>query len=281
MDKVSHHPPAPKRTPMARRAIERCLEPLVFKRHLPGTAGGAPLIVSTRVGGLKYLFRTSSSWDPQLLRIAGLLAFQGSCVWDVGANVGLFSRAAAYHAGADGAIVSFEADIDAVSLLNRTCRHRLSGHADITVLPVAVGSSVGFARFDIAMRARAANALSGFGTTQTGGVQESRTLPCITLDSALAQFRAPDVLKIDVEGAELEVLRGAPKIIADMRPAIYCEVQRDTIAEASALLAGHGYRLWDGDHFSGSVDDPPASAATCNLLALPREKVGRILQHHD
>lgn len=261
--------------------IERLLGPVVFRRRLPRASGAAPLLVSTRVGGLKYLFRRSSEWDPQLLRIAELLVRRGSCVWDVGANVGLFARAAAFHAGADGRVVAVEADFDAVALLNRTCQLGPPGHAPITVLPTAVSADVGFVTFNIARRARAANSLKGFGTTQTGGVQESRTLPSVTLDSLLAHFPAPDVLKIDVEGAELEVLQGARQLIASVRPAIYCEIQRDTWAEASTLLAEHHYQLWDGDHFNGSMNDPPASAATSNLLAIPEEKVANFLQQHD
>ena len=94
----------------------------------------------------------------------------------------------------------------------------------MTALPVAISDSVGFVSFSIAKRARAANSIQGYGSTQTGGVSETRTLPCVTLDSLLKHFPTPDVLKIDVEGAELGVLQGGSQLIDNVRPVIYCEL---------------------------------------------------------
>jgi FkbM family methyltransferase len=152
---------------VVRRFAEVVLGPLTIKRRLPLAAGSGLLVASARVGGLKYLLKRSADWDPELLNIASLLVKEGDSVWDVGTNVGLFSKAAAFHAGAAGSVLSIEADGDAVSLLNRTCRLRSPGHAEMTVLPVAVSDSVGFVRFAIAKRARASNSIEGFGSSQT------------------------------------------------------------------------------------------------------------------
>ena len=266
---------------VVRRTAEVVLGSFIIKRRLPDTAGSALIVASAKVGGLKYLLKSSAKWDPELLTIAALLVRKGQSVWDVGANVGLFSKAAAFHAGAEGAVLSIEADVDAVVLLNRTCRYRAPSHADMTVLPVAVSDLVGFVQFDIAKRARAANSIHGFGSTQTGGVRESRTLPCVTLDSMLTQFRAPDVLKIDVEGAELEVLRGAAAVLGQPRPIIYCEVSALTRADVTGLLESCAYGLWDGCGFDGSLNSPRMSQATSNLVAIPQEKIEMFLRRND
>lgn len=258
---------------VVRRMAEVVLGPLTLKRRLPDTAGSGLVIASAKVGGLKYLLKNSDQWDPELLTIAALLVRKGQSVWDVGANVGLFSKAAAFHAGAEGSVLSIEADLDAVALLNRTCRYRSSGHADMTVLPVAISDSIGFVRFAIAKRARAANSIEGFGSTQTGGVMEIRTLPCVTLDSLLEHFRAPDVLKIDVEGAELGVLRGAERVLSQSRPVLYCEVTDRTRAEVAALLEGAAYVLWDGCGFDGSLNSRGMSDTTNNVVAIPQEQI--------
>lgn len=260
-----------------RRAAEVLLGPFVLKRSLPAEAGGAVLFVSGRVGGLRYLLKPRRHWDSELLRIAGLLVKKGSSVWDVGANVGLFSRAAAFHAGSDGVVVAMEADSEAVSLIRRSCRFRPDDHAKITILPVAVSATCGFVSFEIAMRSRSANAIHGFGSTQTGGVAESRTLPCVALDSMLEHFRPPDVLKIDVEGAELDVLRGGRRIIEVARPFIYCEVQGNTWVQVSELLERQGYRLWDARAFRGPTQDVGVSAETSDILAIPEEKIGQMV----
>lgn len=255
-----------------RRLAEMMLGPMVIRRHLPIGVGGGVIVVSGKVGGLKYLLKSAGKWDPELLAIAALLVMKGQSVWDVGANVGLFSKAAAFHAGAAGSVLSIEADADAVALLNRSCRYRLPCHADITVLPVAISDSDGFVQFAIANRARAANSIKGFGTTQTGGVREVRTLPCTTLDSLIEHFPAPDVLKIDVEGAELQVLHGGEKVLTRWRPVIYCEVSARTRPGVATLLERCRFQLWDGCGFDGSLNSPGVSQTTGNVVAIPEEK---------
>ncbi|MFT3755240.1 MAG: FkbM family methyltransferase [Pseudoxanthomonas sp.] len=245
---------------------------MTIKRRLPIRAGGGVLYASGKVGGLKYLFKPADVWDPELLRIAGALVRSGDSVWDVGTNVGLFSKAAACLAGPTGAVLSVEADLDAVRLLNRTCRKHDPAHAEMTILPVAIGEETGVIRFAIAKRARAANAIEGFGSTQMGGVLEVRTLPCFTLDDLSSHFRPPDVLKIDVEGAECLVLRGATTILRDVRPLVYCEIQSASWHEVTSLLERHDYLLRDGEGFDGGLDCPPVDQHTSNLVAIPREK---------
>ena len=77
------------------------------------------------------------------------------------------------------------------------------------VLPAAVSEEVSVARFHIARRNRATSHLDGYGTAMAGGVRFTNLVPTVTLDWLAARFPAPDVLKIDVEGAELAVLAGA------------------------------------------------------------------------
>jgi FkbM family methyltransferase len=255
-----------------RRLAELVMGPIVVLRRLPASSGGGRLAVSARVGGLKYLLKPADRWDPELLEVASLVIRTNDVIWDVGANVGLFSRAAAARAGPRGRVISIEADVDAVMLLNRTCRLTDKDQAEITVLPVAVGKDGGIARFAIAKRARAANAIEGFGSTQTGGVREVRTLPCVTLDSLLIHFPAPQVLKIDVEGAELGVLQGAAAMLAKARPVIYCEVYRDSSREVTELLRANQYQLFKYNNASHArlieLDE-----AAYNTLAIPQDKV--------
>lgn len=257
-----------------RRAAEVLLGSVRVRRRLPKSEGAGLLVASPQVGGLKYLFKRSDHLDPELLRIARLVVNIGSVVWDIGANVGLFSVAAAARAGASGRVVSVEADIDAVTLLNATSRLRLPAHAKMTVLPVAVGTANGFVEFAIAKRARASNAILGYGSTQMGGVSEIRVLPCITLDTLLEHFPAPQVLKIDVEGAETEVLDGATRLLSEVRPVIYCEVAADAQAAVTLLLREHRYRLWDGATFDGRFVDE-LELASHNTVAIPEDKIQR------
>lgn len=250
-------------TGLLRGIAERLLGRITLVRSLPTEVGGR-IVVNTRVGGLKYLFKAPRQWDPELLRIAGALVRPADRVWDVGANVGLFAMAARHQAGPEGTVLAMEADHDAVSLLFATARRSGDG---FTVLPIAVSHQDGFVRFAIAKRARAANAIEGFGSTQTGGVLETRTLPSRSLDSLLDHFPAPTVLKIDVEGAELGVLRGASRVLSEFRPRIYCEVTGQTRTDATQLLHGFGYETFDGESF-GTPQPREVGPETTNLVAV-------------
>ncbi|HEU4662450.1 MAG TPA: FkbM family methyltransferase [Dokdonella sp.] len=259
---------------LVRRWAEVLLGPLVVRRRMPASAGHGWLVVSAKVGGLKYLLKPADLWDPELVRIAGCLVSEGDVVWDVGSNVGLFAKAASERAGARGRVVALEADEDAAALLLRTAHLAAPRCAPITVVATAVGRRCGVASFAIARRARAANAIEGFGSTQTGGTREVREVPSTTLDALIERFGAPDVVKIDVEGAEMEVLDGASRLLAEIRPAIYCEVCSATRSAVSRLLHAHSYAMWDGEDFS-QADGLGIALAAGNTVAIPLEKRAR------
>ena len=265
------------RVGLTRRLTELLLGPLVIRRRLPAESGGGAIVVSGKVGGMRYLFKPASQWDPDLVDVARLLIRKGNVVWDIGSNVGLFSKVAAYHAGREGRIVSIEPDEDAVTLLERTCRLHSHMHAPIAVLRAAVSDSPGLVRFAIARRARAANSIEGFGTTQTGGVAEVRLVQCVSLDELLERYSPPDFVKIDVEAAELKVLNGGTRLLRDVRPIIHCEVAAETRLGVSQLLKGQAYKIFDAAGIARGTRTEVASA-TDNTVAIPCERVGEVLE---
>jgi len=159
---------------MLRRIAERLTGRLVLRRHLPQHFGGGPILVSA-AGGLKYLRRPLGAVDPMLLRIAERFVRVNGCVWDIGANVGLFTFAAAARAGRGGRVVAVEADDSCAALLRRTARLGVD-RAGVTVISAAVAERCGIREFQIAARARASNALAGYGHSQMGGVARGRPI---------------------------------------------------------------------------------------------------------
>jgi FkbM family methyltransferase len=188
--------------------------------------------------------------------------------WDVGANQGIFSFAAAGMAGASGAVYAFEPDTFLVSLLRRSARLNPNS-APVEAIPCAVSDRAGLARLRIAERARSANSLQGVqASSQMGGVRESHTVLTVTLDWCLEQgLRPPDVLKVDVEGAELNVLRGAQELLHRYRPPILIEVRAENQEEIAAILRGAGYQLFNSD--TAAEERVPLDRPAYNTLALP------------
>lgn len=247
-----------------RTIAERLSRDFVVKRRLPRQFGKGPILVSSS-GGLKYLVRPMVSIDPMLLRAAETWIQANDCVWDIGANVGLFTFAAAARAGRTGQVIALEADTWCVQLLRRSarlCRER----APVTVISAAVAQSYGLRQFLVADRARASNALQGYGLSQMGGIAEVQTVVSVSLDWLFRLLPPPDFLKVDVEGAEAEVLRGGKALFEERRPTVLCEVARENIAEVSDFFLSRRYDLFDAELPNGSTR---LREATMNTLCVP------------
>ncbi len=105
--------------------------------------------------------------DPPLLRLAAEVVRRGDTVWDIGANLGLFSFAAAVAAGPAGRVLAVEPDTVLAGLLRRSAAVN-SGHAPVDVLPAAVSDGLSVARFHVARRNRSTNHLDCFGKPARG-----------------------------------------------------------------------------------------------------------------
>jgi FkbM family methyltransferase len=182
----------------------------------------------------------------------GFLAHSAGCrrLLDVGACHGLF--ALAFTQGrSDAAALAIEPSPLAWEILEANVRSNPG--ARVTPVQTAVGAAPGVLRMHYSwhhLEADAdAEAAAGTGADAPGTL----SIPLRTLDSLRDElsFR-PDVMKIDVEGYEISVLRGAGRILSEDRPFLFLEVHPPRIRELGGsmrelvdLLTGHGYRVRD------------------------------------
>jgi FkbM family methyltransferase len=136
---------------------------------------------------------------------------EGGVFVDVGANVGVFTVAAARRAGEGGRVVAFEPNDRTRPFLTLNLqRHRVS--RSVEVRTEAVGDAWGTRSF----RSYENSPVSGFGsppeTFHPGRLLEESTVRVTTLSDAVEG--AVDMVKIDVEGFEAEVLSGAEALLA-------------------------------------------------------------------
>ena len=146
--------------------------------------------------------------------------------------------------------------------------------ARITVVPIAVASEIALRSLSIAARSRASNALSEYGSTQMGGLEEHHVVAAFNLDWLLSKLPMPDIIKIDVEGAELEVLSNQVRMLNEVRPLIVCEVGSNTTDEITILLTSASYRLFDGE--KPLTNAQIVNRATWSTIAIPEEKRHRL-----
>jgi FkbM family methyltransferase len=167
-------------------------------------------------------------WEGQYERdIQRLLAEKlkpGSVVYDVGAGFGFYSVLAA-RLGAQ--VFAFEPEpYNAESLLRHARLNSLESSVELA--RAAVLEKSGFAQLVPAGQAKGHG--SGHIVKNGKPEQEMITVPCTTLDDFAARNPLPNIIKIDVEGAESEVLRGAEQLFRLCQPDVICEVHDATNA---------------------------------------------------
>lgn len=252
-----------------RRMAERLSRGVVLRRRLPAKFARLPFY-ATPEAGLRYWFNVSQV-DPMLCDMAAELVKPGAIVWDIGANVGLFSFCAAARAGRSGFVLSVEPDLWLAHLVSRSSRELTAAKAEcsqVKVLCASISDSTRVSELQIAERARASNHLAeAEGATQTGGSRCAQPTICLTLDSLLDYFPAPSVLKIDVESHEVAVLRGAARLLSTVRPTIWCEVLHENSGKVTELLHGAGYRLYGAQ----TTPHQPIDRAWFHTLAVPSQ----------
>jgi FkbM family methyltransferase len=161
----------------------------------------------------------------------------GATFFDIGANVGYVTLIAARLVGPSGRVVAFEPVPENVAAIRENLA--LNGIDWVEVHETAVARQRGRAALiisDVSAFSRLASVNVPTGARETIEVQ------VISIDEFMASpgAPAPDVIKIDVEGAELEVLEGMRETLAAHRPVLLCEVH-DCNSEYVALVDALGY----------------------------------------
>ncbi len=264
-----------------RRLGERISRNVVLKRRLPERYGSRPLFV-TPDSRLSYWRRDVSRVEPDLIAWSEELVSEGHTVWDIGANVGVFSLAAAVRAGPGGYVVALEPDLEMARLLRRSISLDPNrNEAAVTVLPLAAGDTNEIVELRIAARGRSSNYVKRFGGgSQAGGVREDCRILSVTLDWLAERVPLPDLIKIDVEGAEAAVLRGGRALLKSQLPVILIEVYERNREVVGRLLRGAGYRLYDAT--SGEPGDRrPVPTPVTETLCVPENSESAGSAHEE
>jgi FkbM family methyltransferase len=159
----------------------------------------------------------------------------GQVFWDVGAHIGFFSFLAGRLVGDSGEVVAFEpmpANRDRL-LTARELNHA----ANVRVEPVALGHESGAAL----LREHRQSTMWSIAERGSGGagIEVERR----TLDEAASHGRPPDLIKIDVEGAELDVLRGGLELLGSRRVPVIVEFHdEEALEQGRRLLPGREFR---------------------------------------
>ncbi len=197
--------------------------------------------------------------------------FQVKTFWDVGANIGYYTWVLKSSVPALDAVM-FEPDTINKKLIGATIRkNRLPS---IELRPAAVGSARGSTTFKVDSFGSETGSIARAETideTLYGASSESITVDVIPLDEVLQERNGqlPDLVKIDVEGAEQLAFEGATNLVKSEHPVFHCEVRNEFKEYIFGLLQSAGYRVLDASNLS------ELSKSTWDILAIPRRLQGK------
>ena len=212
------------------RAIDRSFPPtaLLQRRIRRGPLRDMVLEVDPRA-----LDMVIGRYEPAIQAVLESTLRKDDVAFDVGSNLGYFTLVMARAVGSEGRIVACEPDPEMFSALNRNVARNGHDSGHVAALPTAVGATKGKVRFARGWRATRGRIV------QDGGDLE---VEVTTLDELADRFGHPRLVKIDVEGAELDVLRGATEVLKEGKPRLLVEIHSPDLERACGdLLDDLGY----------------------------------------
>jgi FkbM family methyltransferase len=189
------------------------------------TVGGVELFCDAADAAVTPGLR-SGVYEPHLTRVFERYCRPGMTVVDVGANLGYYSLLAARLVGASGRVVALEPNSENCRLLVSSLR--LNGSTNVELLPVAADVATGWAYYSTHVGSNG-GLIDGDDLLAHPGV----VVPTFRLDE-LVSGRV-DFLKMDVEGAEGRVVRGATGLIERDRPIVTTELKDEMLTRVSEM----------------------------------------------
>jgi FkbM family methyltransferase len=226
----------------------------------------------------RVLFLTGN-FEPNELTWLSETLTEGMTMIDIGAHMGMYTLTASKLVGESGIVVALEPSTREFQRL--TFHVTLNDLRNVRCLQVAASSACGEAALKIAWEWNSGH--NTFGEFFNPAVEMTREerVPMQTVDALVAAQRLQrvDVIKIDVEGHELQVLAGTVETLTRFRPRVLIEVCEETLrrqgASAEAVLGfltKHGYVLSEFSEVNGCLVPLARSPGneSRNVVATPK-----------
>lgn len=193
--------------------------------------------------------------EAHILRWISQVLSSGGTFFDVGAHYGWISIAAARRVGDSGRVVAFEASPVLLDVLDH--HRRVNRLQQIEIVAKAVSDAdleaVPFFLINGGLSFRNSLTIEADDTPYVTPVEKTKhNVDSITLDRfVINSGMVPDVIKIDVEGAELLVLQGAERLLARFNPYLIVGVhsywlpRSQSVGQIFEFLNRHGYEIRD------------------------------------
>ena len=168
----------------------------------------------------------AGDYESELQEILISIVKPGSVFYDVGSNIGFMALLTAKLVGPEGFVVAFEpGPKTARQLASQVAANKFR---NVLVEECAVSDKVGTSRFQTNTYSVMASLADDKSGVTDSAMQVVRTT---MLDHFIITHKVPQVLKIDVEGAELAVIAGAQKLLTEHRPILVVELHSEALSQ--------------------------------------------------
>jgi FkbM family methyltransferase len=228
-------------------------------------------------------------WEPATSRLLDLTLKDGMTFVDVGAHVGVHTLHGARRVAPNGAVIAFEPTPKLFQRLQKTAH--LNGIDDVCrCINIALSSSEGLATFHVSGQ-HGHNSLYPMSDEEEKSKMHVRTA---SFDSVLHEAQRIDVVKIDVEGAELDVLQGMKQVLANHQDILLIveygvpHLQRLGISPSEwfGRFFAHGFALFALDEQAGTwrevAEEEAIQLRSTNVAFVrPESRHWTVLKKHE
>lgn len=209
-------------------------------------------------------------WSEGEIALFGQLVEAGDIVVEVGSNIGSHTVPLARRLGSSGRLYAFEPQ--RIIYQNLCANIALNSLTNVEAYQVALGETDG----QILIPDINYTVDGNYGAVNLEQFKQGQPVRLATLDQALNLPRLK-LLKVDVEGMEAAMVRGARATIAKHLPYLYVENDRvEKSAELIELIQSFGYRLYwhlpqifNPDNFAKDADNIFGNTASFNMFCVP------------
>lgn len=166
------------------------------------------------------------AFEPRLVRAYRALIRPGACILDIGANIGAHTLQFARLVGDRGKVVAYEPTAYAFDKLRANLRLNPALAGRVTALQVMLVARADQTLATDVVSSWPLDARPKDGRHSLGAVRETTGAVALTLDESLRRtgVSTVDFVKVDVDGNELDVLRGAESLMRERRPTLFLEL---------------------------------------------------------
>lgn len=274
------YPPSPWWV-MRRRALWQCA--LDHKLNVPVVV---PWLAGTRVGatlgnnGGLFLY-VCGSYEPNELAFVDRVLRPGMTFIDIGANEGLYTLFAARRVGSSGHVIAVEPSSRERAILQANlARNRVD---NVMVVPNALADKPGTAELKIAPTSHGGHNTLGQFVYEGDLAVARENVDVETLDGLVERLGIAqvDVVKVDIEGAELKLLLGGRNLLSRQRPILLVEANDEALKRQGAsaealvdLLLSLDYQIQVFNESGMTEPWIPGKPLSENIVAFAREKAG-------